>query len=150
MYWAFRRAKRGKGSKKSAARFNLAALDGVNTLTSQLEDKTYEVSEYSEFEVKEPKVRIIQTSSFKDKVVQHSLCDNVIMPRLQRVFLLDNCAGQKGKGTLFGLDRLSEQMQQFHSRYRFDGYILKCDISKFFYSISHDQLKKHRALPLWL
>lgn len=142
MYWAFRRAKRGKGSKKSSARFNLAALDGVNTLTSQLEYKTYEVSEYSEFEVKEPKTRIIQTSSFKDKVVQHSLCDNVIMPRLQRVFLLDNCAGQKGKGALFGLDRLREQLRQFHSRYGFDGYILKCDITKFFYNISHDHLKE--------
>ena len=141
MYRAFRKSKRGKGYKKSAARFDLAALDGVNTLIAQLRDKTYRVSGYSEFKVYEPKERIIQTSSFKDKVIQHSLCDNVLLPRLQRVFLLDNCAGQKGKGTLFGLDRLSEQMQQFHSKYGMNGYILKCDIRKFFYSISHDQLK---------
>ena len=141
MYRAFRKAKRGKGFKKSAARFDLAALDGVHTLISQLRSKTYRISDYSEFKVYEPKERVIQTTSFKDKVIQHSLCDNVIMPRLQRVFLLDNCAGQKGKGTLFGLDRLSRQMQQFYSRYGFEGYILKCDISKFFYNISHDQLK---------
>ena len=141
MYKAFRKAKCGKGYKKSSARFNLAALDGVNWLISQLRDKTYRVSEYSEFKVYEPKERVIQTSSFKDKVIQHSLCDNVIMPRLQRVFILDNCAGQKGKGTLFGLDRLRDQMLQFYSRYGFAGYILKCDITKFFYSISHDQLK---------
>ena len=57
------------------------------------------------------------------------------------MFILDNCAGQKGKGTLFGLNRLSEQMQQFYRMYGFNGYILKCDITKFFYSISHDQLK---------
>ena len=142
MYRAYRKAKCGKGFKKSSARFNLAALDGVNTLIAQLRNKTYRISPYSEFTVYEPKERIIQTTSFKDKVIQHSLCDNVIMPRLQRVFLLDNCAGQKGKGTLFGLDRLSEQMKQFHSRYGFDGYILKCDISKFFYSIAHGQLKE--------
>ncbi len=141
MYKAFRKAKCGKGYKKSSARFNLAALDGVNTLICQLQDKTYKISDYSEFKVYEPKERIIQTTSFKDKVVQHSLCDNVIMPRLQRVFIPGNCAGQKGKGTLFGLDRLSQQMQQFHSRYGFDGYILKCDITKFFYNISHEQLK---------
>lgn len=141
MYKAFRRAKCGKGYKKSSARFNLAALDGVHALIAQLRNKTYRVSEYSEFKVYEPKERIIQTTSFKDKVIQHSLCDNVIMPRLERVFILDNCAGQKGKGTLFGLDRLSRQMQQFHSRYGFEGYILKCDITKFFYHISHDQLK---------
>ena len=141
MYRAFRKAKCGKGYKKSAARFNLAALDGVHSLIAQLGDKTYRVSGYSEFKVYEPKERTIQTSSFKDKVIQHSLCDKVLLPRLQRVFLYDNCAGQKGKGTLFGLDRLSEQMQQFYARYGMAGHILKCDIRKFFYSMPHGQLK---------
>lgn len=141
MYRAYRKARCGKGFKKSAARFDLAALDGVNTLISQLKNKTYCVSEYNEFKVFEPKERIIQTTSFKDKVIQHSLCDNVILPRLQRIFIPDNCAGQKGKGTLFGLNRLQEQMLQFYKRYGFAGYILKCDISKFFYNISHNQLK---------
>lgn len=142
MYRAFRKAKCGKGYKKSSARFDLAALDGVHTLIKQLKEKTYRISEYNEFKVYEPKERIIQTTSFKDKVIQHSLCDNVIMPRLQRVFIYDNCAGQKGKGTLFGLDRLSEQMEQFYRKYGMSGYILKCDITKFFYNISHDQLKE--------
>lgn len=141
MYKAFRKARCGKGYKKSSARFNLAALDGIHALISQLRNKTYRVSNYTEFKVYEPKERVIQTTSFKDKVIQHSLCDNVIMPRLESVFIYDNCAGQKGKGTLFGLNRLSEQMQQFHRRYGFDGYILKCDITKFFYNISHEQLK---------
>ena len=141
MYRAYRRAKCGKGYKKSSARFNVAALDGVNTLIDQLRNKTYTIAKYNEFKVYEPKERVIKTTSFKDKVVQHSLCDNVIMPRLERVFIRDNCAGQKGKGTLFGLNRLSEQMQDFHSKHGFGGYILKCDITKFFYNISHDQLK---------
>ncbi len=148
MYKAFRKAKRGKGFKKSAARFNVMALDGINTLIEQLKSRTYKVSEYSEFKVYEPKERVIKTTSFKDKVVQHSLCDNVILPRLERVFIRDNCAGQKEKGTLFGLDRLSEQMSEFYARYGFDGYILKCDISKFFYNISHDQLKD--IVAYWL
>lgn len=141
MYRAFRKAKCGKGYKKSSAKFNLSALDGVNALINQLKNKTYRISGHTELKVYEPKERVIQTTSFKDKVIQHSLCDNVIMPRLQKVFIYDNCAGQKGKGTLFGLDRLSEQMQQFHRKYGFNGYILKCDITKFFYNISHDQLK---------
>ena len=141
MYRAFRRARCGKGYKKSSAKFNLAALDGIHVLISQLKSKTYRVSDYTEFKVYEPKERIIQTTSFKDKVIQHSLCDNVIMPRLQQVFIQDNCAGQKGKGTLFGLDRLSEQMARFHEKYGSHGYILKCDITKFFYNISHEQLK---------
>lgn len=141
MYKAYRKAKSGKGYKKSSAKFGIMALDGINKLIEQLKDKTYKISGYQEFKVYEPKERIIKTSSFKDKVIQHSLCDNVILPKLKNVFIYDNCAGQKGKGTLFGLERLSEQMQAFYDKYRFDGYILKCDISKFFYSIPHEPLK---------
>ncbi|MBR5535761.1 MAG: hypothetical protein IKU60_03845 [Clostridia bacterium] len=141
MYKAYRRAKCGKGNKKSAARFSASALDGVHLLIEQLRNKTYRVSEYTEFKVYEPKERIIKTTPFKDKVVQHSLCDNVILCKLQEVFICDNCAGQKGKGTLFGLDRLSVQMKEFWKKYRHDGYILKCDVTKFFYSIPHEKLK---------
>lgn len=141
MYKAYRKSKSGKGFKKSSARFSIMALDGINALIEQLKHKTYKVSDYTEFKVYEPKERIIKTTSFKDKVVQHSLCDNVILPKLQSIFIKDNCAGQKGKGTLFGLDRLSAQMKLFYKRYGFNGYILKCDISKFFYSIPHEQLK---------
>lgn len=141
MYKAFRRAKSGKGYKKSSARFNASVLDGVHRLIDELKTKTYTISPYNEFKVYEPKERIIQTTSFKDKVVQHCLCDNVIMPRLGKVFIRENCAGQKGKGTLFGLDLLREQMEAFYSRYGFNGCILKCDITKYFYNISHEQLK---------
>ena len=142
MYKAYRKSKCGKGFRKSSARFNLMALDGINSLIEQLRNKTYKISDYNEFKVYEPKERIIQTTSFKDKVVQHSLCDNVILPRLESVFIKDNCAGQKGKGTLFGLNRLSEQMKEFYKANGFNGYILKCDITKFFYNISHEKLKE--------
>lgn len=141
MYKAYRKAKRGKGYKDGAARFNIKALEGVNALIYQLKNKAYKISPYNEFKVYEPKERIIKTTSFKDKVVQHSLCDNVILPKLSQIFIYDNCAGQKGKGTLFGLDRLSYHMKCFYSRYERNGYILKCDITKFFYNIQHQQMK---------
>ena len=67
MYRAYRRAKRGKGYKKSSAKFNVLALEGVNALIGQLKDRTYKISPYNEFKVYEPKKRIIQTTSFKDK-----------------------------------------------------------------------------------
>ena len=141
MYKAYRKAKCGKGYKKSSAKFSTMALDAVHMLISQLKDKIYRIADYNEFKVYEPKERVIQTTSFKDKVVQHSLCDNVLLPRMQRIFVYDNAAGQQGKGTLFALNRLSEQMKAFYKKYGYNGYILKCDISKFFYNISHQQLK---------
>ena len=98
MYRAYRRARRGKGFKKSSARFDLAALDGVNSLIAQLRSRTYTVSEYSEFKVYEPKERIIQTTSFKDKVVQHSLCDNVLLPKAAADIHSGQLRRTKGEG----------------------------------------------------
>lgn len=141
MYKAYCESKNGKGFKTSSAKFSVSPLDGINLLIGQIKSKTYQIAPYHEFKVYEPKERIIQTTSFKDKVVQHSLCDNVILPKLSTVFIYDNCAGQKGKGTSFALRRLSEQMQAFYAQNGFKGYVLKCDITKFFYNISHEQLK---------
>ncbi len=141
LYKAYKKAKAGKGFKNSSARFEIHSYDGILLLKQQLEDKTYQVSGYNSFMVYEPKERVIKACSFKDKVVQHSLCDNVLLPRLADEFISHNYAGQIGKGTLFGLECLSKDMLQFYQEHRSNGWILKCDISKFFYSIEHEALK---------
>ena len=133
---------RGKGKKKSAAKFNVMALEHLCVMKRQLLSRTYKISPYSEFIVKEPKTRVIKSGSFKDKVLQHCLCDYVLLPTMKDIFITDNYAGQIGKGTLFGLDRLSENLQEFYNEHGSKGYILKCDITKFFYSINHDLMKE--------
>ena len=142
LYRAYRKAKAGKGFNGSATRFQMMTLDGVHQLKEQLENKTYQIAPYNEFKIYEPKERTIQSCSFKDKVVQHCLCDNVLHPRLKEVFIEDNYAGQIGKGTLFGMDRLKKHMLDHYEKHGIEGWILKCDISKFFYSIDHKILKE--------
>ena len=142
LYKAYKRSKRGKGYKVSAAKFATRALEGVHMLKEMLIDRTYTVAPYNQFKVFEPKERIIKAGAFKDKVVQHSLCDNVLLPKLKDVFIRNNFAGQKGKGTLFGLDQLRNDMLSFYEEYGTDGYILKCDITKFFYTIDHEVLRE--------
>ena len=142
LYASYRASIKGKGKKKAAARFSVVALENLCVMKRQLMSHTYKVSPYSEFIVSEPKQRVIKSGSFRDKVLQHCLCDYVLLPKMQGVFIKDNYAGQLGKGTLFGLDCLSEKMKDFHSKFGTSGYILKCDITKFFYSIDHDVLKE--------
>lgn len=142
LYRAYKKAKSGKGFNSSTAKFSSMALDGVSTLKEQLENQTYRMIPYNEFKVYEPKERVIKSCSFKDKVVQHCLCDNILMPTLDKVFITDNYAGQIGKGTLFGMDRLKKHMLDFYQLHGTEGWILKCDISKFFYSINHEILKE--------
>lgn len=80
------------------------------------------------------------SGAFRDKVLQHCLCDYVLFPKMQKHFIKDNYAGQIGKGTLFGLNRLSENLSEFIKTHD-SGFVLKCDITKFFYSIDHDVMK---------
>lgn len=141
LYRAYRKAKRGKGFNGSCARFQSMALEGVHQLKEQLEKQTYHMAPYNEFHIYEPKERIIKSCSFKDKVVQHCLCDEILHPRLAGEFIKTNYAGQIGKGTLFGMNCLKEHMKRFYERHGLEGWILKCDITKFFYQIDHEVLK---------
>ena len=82
------------------------------------------------------------SNSFRDKVVQHSLCDNALEILLRKNFLYDNYASQVGKGTDFGLNRLDGFMHKFYRQHGLEGWVLKCDIRKYFYSIPHEYLKR--------
>ena len=141
LYKSYRKARTGKAFHGSNARFQMMSLEGIHMLKEQLEKKTYRVSPYNEFKIYEPKERVIQSCSFKDKIVQHCLCDNVLHPVLAKRFIECNYAGQIGKGTLFGMNKLKEHMEEHYFNYGMNGWILKCDIKKFFYRIDHEVLK---------
>lgn len=141
LYQAYLKSKSGKGFSKSSQKFQVAALDGIHQIKRRLETKTYQVSKYNEFTIYEPKERVIKACSFVDKIVQHSLCDNVLIPRLSKEFIQTNYAGQIDKGTLYGLDCLKAQMYLAYQKYGYDCWIVKADISKFFYNINHYILK---------
>ena len=142
LYRAYRKARRGKRWKGAAAKFEVNLLEALHLLSVQLRAKTYRLSPYNTFKVYEPKERIVMSNSYKDKVVQHALCDNVLGPRVLPSFIKDNYASQEGKGTHFGLERLEEFMRRFYRKKGVDGWVLKGDIRKYFYSIRHDVLKE--------
>ena len=95
---------------------------------------------------------ISECRKFRDKIVQHYLCDNYLVPRLSSTCIIDNYAGQIGKGTKFAKDRLKLQLQHFTQHYQ-NGYIFKGDIHKYYYCINHDIAKKimhkHYDKELW-
>lgn len=142
LYRAYKKAKSGKGYRNSSAKFEIQVLSGIHKLKHELETREYSIEKYNSFYIYEPKQRLIEASSFKDKIVQHSLCDNVLLPRFSKSFIRNNFAGQIGKGTSFGLNTLKSDMQDFYDHYGMSGYILKADITKFFYTIDHTILKR--------
>jgi len=85
------------------------------------------------------------TLSFSDRVVQHSFCDNLLEPFFEKRLIYDCAACRKGKGTHFAIDRLNGFLRAFYRKHGTDGWILKCDVRKYFDSIDHDVLKRMLA-----
>lgn len=157
LYNAYKEARKGKRWKDAAIKFEINLMEALLLLKYQLQNKTYTLAPYNCFYVYEPKERLVMSNSYKDKVVQHSLCDNVLEPILTKSFIFDNYASQVGKGTDLGLNRLTEFLRKYYRQHKSaDGWVLKCDIRKYFYNINHGVLKsllrKHISCEntLWL
>ena len=156
LYQSYLDARKGKRWKMAVVRYEVNALENTMFLHYMLTSKKYRPSPYNTFLIHEPKERVIMYNGFKDKIVQHSLCDYVLGPALSKSFIYDNYASQEGKGTHFGLDRLKYFMQRYYRQNGPAGWVLKCDITKYFYRINHDVLKSqlrrliHDPDVLWL
>lgn len=121
LYDGYKKTRRGKREKRSVAKFEVNSLESIVYLQKLLENKKYEMCPYHEFKVYEPKERLIMSNSFKDKVVQHSICDNILRPIYKDKFIYDNYASQEGRGTHFGLDRLAEFMREHYREHGTNG-----------------------------
>lgn len=136
-------ARRGKATKVELLRFETNLMCNIMALKHELETKTYQVGQYRKFKVHEPKERDIMSLQYRDRIVQHVICDNIIEPMLEPRLIYDNAACRKGKGTHFALDRLNGYMRKGYNKWGSDFYALKCDVHKYFYSIDHDVLRKY-------
>ena len=146
-----RRARRGKGKKKDTILFEMNLARYLWWIKQRLDNHSYDVSGYNLFKVFEPKERDIQALQYHDRIVQHSLCDNVLMPCMERRLIVDNCACRKNKGTYYGIRRLSRHLSNYYRQHGNKGWFLKVDIRKYFASINHEVLKsrlsKERLQP---
>jgi len=134
-------ARKGKRNKKDVIQFELNLSSNLWNLYDELNSRSYGISGYNHFDIYEPKKREIQALAYKDRIVQHVLCDSYLYPLLTNKFIYDNGACQKGKGTDFALDRLSIFFRQYYKENGNQGFILKADIRQFFPSIDHGVLK---------
>lgn len=137
LYLAHKKARKSKRHKKDVILFEIDLSNNLYELYKQLNGYTYQISGYHKFLIFEPKEREIQALEYKDRVVQHCLCDNYLMPLLESGLIFDNGACRKGKGTDFSRNRIKGFLRDYFKHHVHTGYYLKCDIKKYFNSISH-------------
>ena len=113
----------------------------ISRIYKILTNKSYVVGPYNTFTIYEPKERIISSQNVQDKIINHLVSRYILYPALLPCLLDVNVASRKGLGTSKGISLALE----FHKKCKINYnhyYVLKCDISKFFHSINHDNLKK--------
>ena len=96
LYRAYKMAVRCKRSKREVIEFELNLANNLWTLHDALKNKSYHPSPYHRFMIYDPKEREIQALSFADRVVQHSLCDNILKPYFEKRLIYD-CAACREK-----------------------------------------------------
>lgn len=138
---AFEEAKKGCDWKYSIQKYDSNSLYETYKLHNELINKTYAPRKYYEFILSERgKIRHIKACNIRDRVVQKSLCNNILNPILKKYLIYDNGASLENKGVSFSRKRLEIHLSKYYKEYGNEGYILQIDFSKFFDSIPHNKL----------
>lgn len=133
--------RKGKRKKPCVLEYEKNDIELTKTLSNGLISKTHIIDPYDYFYVYEPKKRLIMAPSFNDRVMQRALCKQVLEPVLEKHLIYDTYACRIGKGTHAGLYRLEDFMRRHYRQHGREGWVIKGDISKYFYSIDHEILK---------
>ena len=118
---------------KNTMKSHAMMINGVDTFKGFYSFKVYERG----------KVRNIRSVHISERCIQKAMCQSSLVPMLTNSFIYDNGASQKGKGTAFAIDRLTEYLHRYYRRHGDnEGYVIKGDFKKYFDSIDHDEVVK--------
>jgi len=139
---AFRAARRGKRGKLAVRAYTYQLEQRLLRTRERLVAGSYRFGPYREFRVCDTKPRKIVAAPFGDRVVHHAICQ-VIEPIFDRSFIHDSYACRVGKGNLGAVLRLRRFLRAAPR-----GYVLSCDVRRYFQSVDHDNLLELLARKL--
>lgn len=138
LFQSFMRAKQNTDWKESVQKYEISLLQNIRETQKSLMDDTYKAKSMVEFELNERgRKRLIKSQHIKDRVIQRSLNDYVLIPRIRKYLIYDNGASLTGKGVDFSRKRFEVHLQRAFKEYKGEGYILHIDFSKYFDNILH-------------
>lgn len=158
LYDSFKRAKQGSDWKPQVQKFEMTYLLELSRIQSDLKNKTYQFLPATNFIINERgKTRCISGEQVPDRIVKHSLCDEILTPNIRKYLIYDNGASLTGRGIDFTRRRLLVHLRKYYAQHQSnDGYILLIDFSKYYDNIRHDILmEQFKAITdnehaLWL
>lgn len=142
LYQSHRQARIGKRWKSEVIDWEMNLSANTWALHFDLAYQRYAISGYNNFVIYDPKERQIQAISYRDRIVQHSLCDFYLTPLLDNRLYYYNVACRKNKGTALAIKAIRKFLCEHYKIHGKQGYFIKIDIAKYFDSIDHKLLKE--------
>ena len=140
LYVAYLEARRGgKRATFDEHKFEAHEFENLVNLRDTIIDKTYAPSRGTAHIIYNPVIREIFAASFRDRVVHHYIY-NKVYDWWDRRFIYDSYSCREGKGTKFGIERLSSHIQSASENYKRRVYVIKMDIQGYFMSLPRRQL----------
>lgn len=143
LYRAYKVSVKSSKWKESTQKFMMNFLRYIFEIQDDLINRTLQNGPTQEFELHERgRIRPITSIQIRDRIVRHSLCDEVLLPEVRKHIIYDNCASIKGRGISQQRKRFEIHLHKYYQLYGNDGYILFGDFSKFYDNIIHEIAKR--------
>lgn len=133
-------------NKEKIQQFDNFYSCNIVKIKEMLIGKSYTPGKYNIFLIKEPKVRIIMSQEIEDKLINHLVAKYFLIDVFDKTLSDRNCATRTGKGTHYALKLFKQDYNYYLNKYG-KFYVLKLDISKYFYNLNHEiimNLVKHK------
>ena len=139
LYESYFSARKNKRKSSEIITFDIDREENLIRLQEELNTGCYEISPSKVFIVEDPVKREIFAASFRDRIIHHYLIER-INPCIEKNLIYDCYACREGKGTLFGIKRISHFARSITQNYTRTAWYLKLDIKGFFMSIDKNIL----------
>ena len=151
----YKKIKNSTKNKKEVYNYELNLNQNLLDTLFSLSKSTYVFSKYNIFLIREPKYRLIMSESFPDKVVNHLFSKYVLSYALQSTLINSNVATRTDKGSKEAYNLFIKYTNKLIYEKK-KIYVLKIDISKYFYNINHniminmvsEKIKDERVLDM--
>jgi RNA-directed DNA polymerase len=139
LFLAWQEFRKGKRNKADVQQFDFDLEDNIFQLHQDLRNKNYQHSDYTAFNVCDPKLRGIHKAIVLDRVLHHAIF-RVLYPVFDKSFIFDSYSCRTEKGSHRAVRRLEDFLRKSSWNNCRNVFALKCDIKKFFDSIDQEIL----------
>lgn len=126
--------------RNKIVKFDIFFTVNIHNIYKALQEKRYKHGRYNIFLVHEPKYRIVMGENIHDKIVNHVLSNVYLKEAIYPKLIDENVATRVGKGTSAAIALCRKYFVRMNNKYK-KFYVLKFDITKYFYNIDHEILK---------